>query len=111
MSPIKYATNKFEWDWNLLDKILSNDEETWNRYGNQLNDANIGDVYYLQGNETLHDVTPVIGDKERIVFVTAYSEDVNFKHFGDVRENDYWNGYDIEEAMGIKQGGSDHDEL
>ena len=41
---------------------------------NQMTDADAGDVYCLEGNVTLHDVTPVQGEQERIVFVTAYSE-------------------------------------
>lgn len=72
-------------NWNRLDKIFkdiadNNDDKILSHIANE------GDLTCFIGNETLHGVDEIKGDRMRLSFVTAYSEFPNFERSHDVNE-------------------------
>uniref|UniRef100_A0A7S4KSA9 Fe2OG dioxygenase domain-containing protein n=1 Tax=Paramoeba aestuarina TaxID=180227 RepID=A0A7S4KSA9_9EUKA len=52
--------------------------------------AQEGDAYCFFGDEELHDITQVGGERDRIVVVFAYTGNKHFVHSGNVHENNDW---------------------
>lgn len=91
-SPIKHESENgthFEWDFDLMHGINMKNEELLRIHKKSIS-VNNGDVYCFEGNVTMHETTRIIGEVDRIVFVTAYHELENFSHDGIVNDNNKW---------------------
>ena len=93
MEPIIKENGIWEWDNQLLTKILNNDKEILEKQS-QTVDGKPGDVYCFWGNVSLHEVVKIEEDGEypmaRQVFVTAFSTVPDFKHSSSVHELNDW---------------------
>ena len=92
-SPIKHESQNgtyFEWDFDLMHQINVGNEEMIRNHRKAVINVNNGDVYCFEGNVTMHENTPIIGEVDRVVLVTAYHELENFKHTGNLNDIGYW---------------------
>ncbi len=93
LPPTNETTN--DWDWDLLYNIFHNDTNIWNEHV-RYQFANEGDMYCFNGNVTLHNINPVVGSADRVVFVTAFSEYKDFQHKSSVNEFNIWGQHNTE---------------
>ena len=92
-SPIKHESENgtnYEWDFDLMHAVNIKDETVLTKHLKAITPVNNGDVYCFEGNITMHETTQIVGDVDRVIFVTAYSEINNFQHTGNVNENNKW---------------------
>jgi len=75
--------------WNELGIVL-NDEQSIKDRIKTIN-VNEGDVYCIFGNQTLHEITKVEGNKDRSVFVMTYGNTPHFEHTSNVHNLNQWN--------------------
>ena len=92
MSPIKHESEngtRFQWDFDLMNGIQVKDKNILANHQKRIS-VNNGDVYCFQGNVSMHETTAILGERDRIVFVTAFHELEDFKHTGNVNDNNKW---------------------
>ncbi len=78
----------YDRDWERLEKLFSGDEDTLNSV-TQVRGSD-GDVYCFFGDESLHTVGKVEGERERVGIVIAYARDAEFVHYGDIHPQHGW---------------------
>eukprot|EP01084_Bolivina_argentea_P190239 326976_1 len=90
-NPIKNETidNNIYDKWEELGIVLNNEENVKDRIKSI--HVNEGDVYCMFGNQTLHEVTKIQGNKDRSVFVMTYGNTLHFEHTSNVHNLNKWN--------------------
>lgn len=76
-------------EWDELGIVLTKEDEVKERIITV--NVNEGDVYCIFGNQTLHEITKVGGNKDRSVFVMTYGNSPNFQHTDNVHNLNQWN--------------------
>ena len=76
--------------WNLLQMIWDKDKSV-QHYISTI-EVDEGGMYCFNGNETLHQVTRVEGEKQRNVIVMAYATEEKFKHSDDILNINFMDG-------------------
>ena len=78
--------------WDELGTVLTDEAQVADRVRSM--DVEEGDVYCIFGNQTLHEITKIEGDKDRSVFVMTYGNTPDFEHTDNVHNLNQWNVVD-----------------